>query len=232
MKKYILISALIHVVIFATIFLNNKNTEIIKKPKPIKITVVAMQIQKEEEIKPPEEPKPKPPQKPKSIKEKKTVTPKPIVRPEIVTKAETLVKPEIITKPVIETEPTAKPEVVAQTKIIFKEPAEPIEPIVPLEEIQNIKDIYLTNFRKTIEQKKVYPVNAKKLRQSGTVKVKLTILHDGTIKNVHIMESSSFKLLDNATLKVLQEIAKISPFPKELRDTEMQIIIPIEYKLG
>lgn len=229
MKKYILISAFIHVVIFATIFLNNKNTEIIKKPEPIKITVVAMQIQKEEEIKPPEEPKPKPPQKPKSIKEKKTVTPKPIIRPEIVTKAETLVEPEIITKPVIETEPTAKPEEVAQTKIIFKEP---IEPIVSLEEMQNIKDIYLTNFRKTIEQKKVYPVNAKRLRQSGTVKVKLTLLHDGTIKNVHIMESSSFKLLDDATLKVLQEIAKIAPFPKELRDTEMQIVIPIEYKLG
>lgn len=227
MKKYIAISALLHTLLFAFLLSQAEPPQIEKKEKTVVIEVLRVEEPKKEKPKPVEKPKPKPVEKPKP-KPKPVEKPKPIpkeepkIEPKVLTQQEPIVEQEfVVTEPITQEErPKEEPQVIV-----------PPEPIISQEDIQNAKDIYLAKLRKIIEDKKTYPKNAKRLRQSGIVHVRFTLLRDGTIQNIQVTQTSSFEILDNATLNLLQKIAKMEPFPKELSDDTMVIILPIEYSL-
>lgn len=216
MKKYIAISALLHTLLLAFVLSQAQPTQIEKKEKTVVIEVLKVEEPKKE--------KPKPIEKPKPV-EKPKPTPKeePKIEQKVVTQKEAVAEPKFeVAEPTPQKEtPKEEPQVVAS----------PPKPTISAEEIQNAKDTYLAKLRKVIEEKKTYPKNAKRLKQSGVVHVRFTLLRDGTIKNTQVAQTSSFEILDNATLNLLKEIAKTEPFPKELSDDTMVIVLPIEYSL-
>lgn len=219
MKKYIAISALLHTLLLAFVIYGTQPPQIKKKEKTVIIEVLKIEEPKKEESKPVE--KPKPIEKPKPVEK-----PKPKIEPKIEQKVVTQKK--AVAEPKFEVaEPTPQRETPKEEPQIV----EPPKPTISQKEIQNAKDVYLAKLRKVIEEKKTYPKNAKRLGQSGVIHVKFTILRDGTITNIQITQTSSFEILNNATLNLLKEIAKTEPFPKELSDDTMVIILPIEYSL-
>lgn len=216
MKKYIAISALLHTLLLAFVLSQTQPPKIEKKEKTVVIEVLKVEEPKKEEPKPIE--KPKPVEKPKP-------TPKeePKIEHKVVTQKEAVAEPKFeVAEPTPQKEtPKEEPQVVAP----------PPKPTISAEEIKNAKDAYLAKLRKVIEEKKTYPKNAKRLKQSGVVHVRFTLLRDGTIKNTQVAQTSSFEILDNATLNLFKEIAKTEPFPKELNDDTMVVVLPIEYSL-
>lgn len=225
MKKHIVTSALIHTALFGVVvFFVTTPPKEPKQEKTVKIEVVALQEPQppKEEPKPIEKPKPKPKEKPKPIPVPDVVDVKPQPLQESVNVVEE-------SKALIEKQSVVEPEV--EEKVIEPQVSEPIKPQFSAAEIQSAKDAYLAQLRKAIEAKKVYPKNAKRLSQSGVVTLKFTVLRSGVIKNAEVSQTSSFNILDNAAMKILQDIAKTEPFPKELIEDEMVVVLPIEYDL-
>jgi TonB family protein len=58
-----------------------------------------------------------------------------------------------------------------------------------------------------------------------------TVLADGTITKVSVVESSGFTLLDSAAEEILTELEKVRPFPKELAASKFEITLPISYTI-
>ncbi|MBD3809660.1 MAG: energy transducer TonB, partial [Sulfuricurvum sp.] len=93
------------------------------------------------------------------------------------------------------------------------------------------KENYIAYIRQLIDERKVYPKNAKRLKQMGTVTVRFKVIDDGTIKNVSVIDSSGFELLDQSAKELLENIGRFRAIPKELEDELIDLTLPIEYTL-
>lgn len=82
-----------------------------------------------------------------------------------------------------------------------------------------------------VNSKKKYPRKARALQQEGTVVAKIKLSKDGKLLNVEIVESSSYKILAQATLEAIKEIKKFPEIPKELGLEEMTFNVPFEYEI-
>jgi len=95
----------------------------------------------------------------------------------------------------------------------------------------NIKNDYLSKLRTTIENNKIYPKRAKRLKQQGKVIVSFEITKSGHIKKVMLKNACPYKRLNNAALDLLIQIAKFEPIPKELEKNTWAIEVPINYSI-
>ncbi|MBN2870407.1 MAG: energy transducer TonB [Campylobacterales bacterium] len=119
-----------------------------------------------------------------------------------------------------------------KTAVAPKEPAPANAAAEPARPDPKVKEAYLHYLRQTIDERKVYPKNAKRLRQTGTVMVKFTLMAEGTITNVSVADSSGFELLDQAAADLLRNISRVRPLPQELGREPIILSIPIQYTLG
>jgi len=94
-----------------------------------------------------------------------------------------------------------------------------------------IKSNYLAELAREIERRKVFPRGAMERNQSGTVKIFFTILEDGTITRIDFRERSRYPLLDIATVRLLSELGRFKPLPKELKQTSLGVALAVEYSL-
>lgn len=83
--------------------------------------------------------------------------------------------------------------------------------------------------RKEIERHKYYPDIAKSRGIEGTVYINFFIGQDGTPSSISVARSSGSGILDDAGVKTIRMMDKISDLHKELR--ELDIVVPITYKL-
>ncbi|MCX5848837.1 MAG: energy transducer TonB [Deltaproteobacteria bacterium] len=81
-----------------------------------------------------------------------------------------------------------------------------------------IKDIIQKNLS--------YPYKAKMKGWAGTVMVSFIILENGQVKNIHVIKSSGYEVLDN---NVIETIKAVAPFPQPPITAELQM--PICYRL-
>ncbi len=168
------------------------------------------------------QPKPKPVEKPKP-KLKHKPKPKPVVKPperEITKETQ---------KPVVKK--TASRQI---TNRSLQKPAS--RPVVSAQNADNdkidkIKAAYLMVVRKKIERNKYYPRNAKKLRQTGMVEVRFTILKDGSIKSIEVVSACRHSRLNRAAVKTLEKIGSFKPLPNVFDADELTLKVPINYKL-
>jgi protein TonB len=65
--------------------------------------------------------------------------------------------------------------------------------------------------KKMIQDNLEYPQRAKRMGQTGTVLVAITILKNGHVKDVRILKSTGFEILDDS---VKDAISKVEPFPQ------------------
>ena len=53
----------------------------------------------------------------------------------------------------------------------------------------------------------------------------------GQLLSVHLDRSSGFEVLDQHALAMLETLASLPPLPEALEANEIQVVVPINYKL-
>ncbi len=232
MHRYLssfIISAIAYIAIIATMFyLFSKNDYTTKKvqknnPKCVQFSIIAPA--KVKEIKPIKEKKKKPKPKPKKKKKKKP-PPKPKPKP--------IVKPEpIIQEPIVEPEPVIEEPIIEE--ILKEEIVEEVQEqeVVQTETISNIQQQinqdmkeakqreFLEHLIKRINSNKSYPNMARRRCVEGVVDVKFTILLNGNVGNIQIIEGKS--IFKKATIQAIERSFPIEvdsslfDFPEEFR---------------
>ena len=135
----------------------------------------------------------------------RNVKPRPAIRRPPVKKPVRAVKP----KPVVR-RPPAKPRVVGNPRL---------------------EKQYEQGIRQRIEQKKVYPRRAKRMRKQGVVKVAFTVSKNGTVSKLRLLKSSGVKSLDKAALEAVRKVGRFPPIPAGVGKALINYIIPIAYRL-
>lgn len=82
-----------------------------------------------------------------------------------------------------------------------------------------------------VNSKKKYPRKARALQQEGTVVAKIKLSKDGKLLDVEIVESSSYKILAQATLEAIKSIKKFPEIPTEMGVDEITFNVPFEYEI-
>ena len=64
-----------------------------------------------------------------------------------------------------------------------------------------------------------YPAASLRYGIYGQLRMLVTVLADGQLESVRLLESSGYAVLDEAALRIVRLAAPFPPFPKELRET-------------
>ena len=76
-----------------------------------------------------------------------------------------------------------------------------------------------------------YPLSARRRGLSGQVVLQFTIHADGRITDPQITDSTGHAVFRTASLRVLQRVGRMPPFPPELRQRQSSVKIPMLYEL-
>ena len=81
--------------------------------------------------------------------------------------------------------------------------------------------LYLDNWRKRIEAigNLNYPDAARQQQLYGSLRLLVSILPDGSVERIRILQSSGQSILDQSALEIVQLAAPFQPFPDELKKT-------------
>jgi len=90
---------------------------------------------------------------------------------------------------------------------------------------------YIQSLQQEIAKAIIYPHEARQQGWEGTVKVGLLILNDGTLAFALIKESSGHEIFDKYALNTAKSIAPYSSFPSNTDLQELNVTIPIVYRL-
>ncbi|MBI4689711.1 MAG: energy transducer TonB [Nitrospirae bacterium] len=93
------------------------------------------------------------------------------------------------------------------------------------------EDVYIKEsfsyIRDAIQKKVTYPKMARKMGWEGNVRVSFIINPDGCVRDIRVVQSSGFELLDRHTIEAVKNA---SPFPRP--PAEARLVIPIVYRLS
>jgi protein TonB len=80
---------------------------------------------------------------------------------------------------------------------------------------------YLNSWRRKIETigNLNYPQEARRRKIYGNLRLLVSILPDGALKEVELLQSSGHRVLDDAAIRIVRLAAPFAPFPDELRQT-------------
>ena len=92
---------------------------------------------------------------------------------------------------------------------------------------ESIDAAYLLNWLRRLEAvgNKYYPEASVRYGIYGSLRLKVVIRYDGSLKDVQVLSSSGYAVLDEAAVKVVRMAAPYAPFPPELRATTDQLEI-------
>lgn len=76
-----------------------------------------------------------------------------------------------------------------------------------------------------------YPRIAALRGWEGEVRLRLKVARKGNLLGVHLDRSSGFAVLDQHALALLEGHVSLPPLPEALEGSEIQVIVPINYKL-
>ena len=91
---------------------------------------------------------------------------------------------------------------------------------------------FLRKVKQRIEAVKIYPLWAREAGYEGTVIVRFTILADGKLGEITLINSSGYDILDKAAITTIE---KSEPFPSlmdSLNRKSLQIELPIAFRLS
>lgn len=115
------------------------------------------------------------------------------------------------------------------TEELSKEPIEEkVEVVDPAPEVMLR---YLDVVRQKIEERKEYPVEARRQGIEGVVYIRFTILSDGQTDKIKIVKSSGYKILDNSAVTTINKSNPFPPLPKELNLSYVQVEVNLVYTL-
>src|SRR5262249_3187572 len=78
---------------------------------------------------------------------------------------------------------------------------------------------YLQAWRRKVETvgNMNYPEEARRDQLYGSLRLMVAIAPDGALKDVRILDSSGYKVLDDAAIRIVRQAAPFAPFPEEMR---------------
>jgi len=97
---------------------------------------------------------------------------------------------------------------------------------------QDLKQIYLSELRAYIDRSKTYPIQARRLGQTGRVQVSFTVTAEGHIIDAKLIGPSPFQRLNEAALATVADVRRFRPIPPELGVAKLTVDVPLEYKLN
>jgi protein TonB len=89
---------------------------------------------------------------------------------------------------------------------------------------------YLERLSDYVETHKFYPELAAKNREAGVAVIKATILRDGTVKDVRLVESSGSRTLDMAWMGMFRA-KHLPPFPDDMRENQRDFTLSMDYEI-
>lgn len=81
--------------------------------------------------------------------------------------------------------------------------------------------------KRIIEENLVYPSRAQRMGWNGSCVVEFVVQSSGHAKDIHVIKSTGYELLDD---NVVETIQKVDPFPKPPAPVKLKI--PFTYRLG
>ncbi len=86
---------------------------------------------------------------------------------------------------------------------------------------QAVDAYYLQSWRRKVETvgNLNYPEEARREQLYGSLRLMVSITPDGALKDVRILDSSGFKVLDDAAIRIVRQAAPFAPFPEEMRQS-------------
>jgi len=91
---------------------------------------------------------------------------------------------------------------------------------------------YFTHIKRKIELVWEYPRTAAELGQEGRLTLRFTILKDGRLYGVKLIQSSGYHLLDDEAVRAVKEAAPFNPIPDRLHKDHLNILASFTYTLG
>ncbi len=92
----------------------------------------------------------------------------------------------------------------------------------------------LANYARAIQAKifgaSYYPRQARDAGWEGKLRLSLNIASNGNLNDIKILESSGYKILDDAALDVARTQAPYPPFPPQIKSGDVWVDVPIVYK--
>lgn len=89
---------------------------------------------------------------------------------------------------------------------------------------------YTSQIKNILEKNKFYPLLAKRMGHKGLVEANFIIDKDGKVKKILTIQSK-YKTLGKAVEDLLLHKVTFPPFPSELTQTSMDIIVPINFEI-
>ena len=90
---------------------------------------------------------------------------------------------------------------------------------------------YLQLVKQKIEKNKRYPLLARNKGIEGEVWLKFEILKNGKVKNIKVVKSSHYQILDKAAIESIKKANPFPPFPKELKENSLIINVCVRFEL-
>jgi len=99
-------------------------------------------------------------------------------------------------------------------------------------DMESVLQKFFDVVRGKIESKKSYPISARDARIEGRSGISITILKDGRLEAVEIVDSSGHAILDNAALSSVRNAAPFPPIPEETGRDRIRMHIYLVFKIA
>jgi len=90
---------------------------------------------------------------------------------------------------------------------------------------------YLTKIKMIIESNKIYPKRAVVGNIEGKVFLKFSLYKNGIAKDIKVIKSSGYKILDNAAIEAIKRSLPFPKFPEDLNKNKIVLSLQLIFKL-
>lgn len=90
---------------------------------------------------------------------------------------------------------------------------------------------YLAVLRQKVNEQKFYPPRARKLRQTGEVRIAFNVKSNGEVSKIQIITPANFEELNQAALKMIHLMGKAPPFFDGMKESQLRVEQRVQFKL-
>lgn len=94
------------------------------------------------------------------------------------------------------------------------------------------EQIYIAKLAKWTSNFVKYPRSALRNQQEGTVRLTVTLLRDGRIRDVQVLEKSEYETLNKAATRAVQSASPYPAVPEEIPGEQFLFTVPVVFKLN
>lgn len=111
------------------------------------------------------------------------------------------------------------------------ETVRPAPAIAPQRPQSEVLDGYRQRLGELFARHQEYPRIAAMRGWEGEVRLRLKVARKGNLLGIALDRSSGFDVLDQHALAMLEHLASLPPLPEALEANEIQVVVPVNYKL-